>query len=56
MIQAYDQGDQDIIKAEVRTVFDLGRVVGWIYSAKTIHFYNILAELNFLFSQNMVFL
>ena len=28
MIQAYEQGDQDILKAEVRTVFALSRVLG----------------------------
>lgn len=28
MIQAYEQGDQDIMKAEVRTVFALARVLG----------------------------
>ena len=56
MIQAYEQGDQDIMKAEARTVFALARVLGWFYSAKTIHFYTILAGLNFLFSQNRVFL
>lgn len=28
MIQAYEQGDQDIMKAEARTVFALGRVLG----------------------------
>ena len=28
MIQAYEQGDQDILKAEARTVFALSRVLG----------------------------
>jgi hypothetical protein len=28
MIQAYEQGDQDISKAEVQTVFALSRVLG----------------------------
>ena len=28
MIQAYEQGDQDINKAETRTVFALSRVLG----------------------------
>ena len=28
MIQAYEQGDQDIMKAEARTVFALARVLG----------------------------
>ena len=28
MIQAYEQGDQDIMKAEARTVFALARILG----------------------------
>jgi len=28
MIQAYEQGDQDILKAEAQTVFALSRVLG----------------------------
>lgn len=28
MIQAYEQGDQDIMKAEARTVFALAKVLG----------------------------
>lgn len=35
MIQAYEQGDQDIMKAEARTVFALERVLG--YAAEVIH-------------------
>ena len=30
MIQAYEQGDQDINKAETRTVFALSRVLGCV--------------------------
>ena len=34
MIQAYEQGDQDIMKAEARTVFALAKVLG--YAAEVI--------------------